>query len=64
MNALHAARKAYIETEKNERTRRALRGKVGAAEDLHVNGDAVYYKLEEKEKWLGPIRWFSKMEGL
>ena len=54
LNALHAARKAYIETETNERIRRALRGKVRVAEDLYVNGDAFYYKREGKERWLGP----------
>lgn len=54
LNALHAARKAYIETETNERIRRALRGKVRAAEDIYVNGDPVYYKREGKERWLGP----------
>ena len=54
LNALHDARKAYIQTETDERIRRALRGKVRAAEETYVNGDAVYYKQEGKERWFGP----------
>ena len=54
LNALHDARRAYIQTETDERIRRALRGKVRAAEETYVNGDAVYYKREGKERWLGP----------
>lgn len=44
----------YIGTEMNERIRRALWGMVRAAEDIYINGDAVYYKREGKERWLGP----------
>ena len=54
LNALHDARRAFIQTETNERIRRALRGNVRAAEETYVNGDAVYYKGEGKERWLGP----------
>ena len=53
LNALHDARRAYIQTETDERIR-ALRGKVRAAEKTYVNGNAVYYKREGKERWLGP----------
>ena len=48
LNALHDARRVYIQTETDERIRRALRGKVRAAEETYVNGDAVYYKREGK----------------
>ena len=54
LNALHAARMAYIESETSERIRRALRHKVRAAEEICENGDVVYYKRESKERWLGP----------
>ena len=54
LNALHDARRAYIQTETDERIRRPLHGKVRAAEETYVNGDAVYYKREGKERWLGP----------
>ena len=54
LNALHEARRAYIQTESNERVRRALRTKVRAAEQTFEKGDPVFYKREGKEKWLGP----------
>ena len=54
LNALHAARKAFIQTEADERIRRALRNKVRASEQVFENGDRVFYKREEKERWLGP----------
>ena len=54
LNTLHASRKAFIDTEANERIRRALRTKVRAAEQMYMNGNIVFYKREGKEKWLGP----------
>ena len=54
LNTLHASRKAFIDTEANERIRRALRTKVRAAEQIYTSGDMVFYKREGKEKWLGP----------
>ena len=54
LNALHAARRAFIQTEADERIRRALRNKVRAAEQVFKNGDIVFYKREGKERWLGP----------
>lgn len=54
LNALHSARKAYIQTEAKERIRRALRSKVRASEQVFNNGDSVFYKLEGRERWLGP----------
>jgi hypothetical protein len=54
LNALHETRKAYIQTEADERIRRALRSKVRAAEQVFENGDMVFYKREGKERWLEP----------
>ena len=54
LNAMHATRRAYLETEANERIRRALRGKIRAAEDIYEQGDIVYYKREGRGRWLGP----------
>ena len=54
LNTLHATRKAFIDTEANERIRRALRTKVRAAEQRYLNSDLVFYKRECREKWLGP----------
>lgn len=54
LNALHMARRAFIESEADERIRRALRAKVRAAEEIFRHGDRVFYKREESSKWLGP----------
>ena len=54
LNALHGGRKAFIQTEADERIRRALRNKVRASEQVFENGDRVFYKREGKERWLGP----------
>ena len=54
INALHAARRAFIESESDERLRRALRSKVRASEQIFENGDNVFYKREGKDRWLGP----------
>lgn len=56
LNTLHAARRAFIESEANERLRRALRSKVRVSEQVFENGDSVYYKRDGKEKWLGPAK--------
>ena len=50
LNALHAARRTFIECEADERVRRALRHKVRASEQVFNNGDRVYYKREAQEK--------------
>ena len=42
LNALHAARKILIQTEAEERIRRALRNKVRASEQIFENGDRVF----------------------
>ena len=54
LNALHAARKIFIQTETDARIRRALRNKVRASEQIFENGDRVFYKREGNEPWLGP----------
>ena len=53
LNALHATRKAFIQSEAGERIRRALRNKVRASEQVFMNGDRVFYKRVGKERWLG-----------
>ena len=54
LNTLHAARRVFIQTEADERIRRALRNKVRASEQMFKTGDRVFYKREGKERWLGP----------
>lgn len=42
LNAVHEARKAYIQTESNRRVKRTLRTKVRAAEQISETGEAVF----------------------
>ena len=54
LNSLHATRKAFIASEADERIRRALRGKVRAAEHSSKSGDSIYYKRDANNRWLEP----------
>jgi len=54
INALHSGRKAFLEAESAERVRRALRHKIRAQSECFQQGDRVYYKRQESNKWKGP----------
>ena len=55
LNALHAARKAFIETESNEKLCHALKAKHRITAGITYKiGDIVYYKCEDSNKWKGP----------
>ena len=55
LNALHAARKAYIASESCEKLRRAMKHRVRPATSLvYQTGDVVFYKRNESSKWKGP----------
>ena len=54
LNALHSARKAFVQSEADERIRRALRTKIRSSEERYDHGDIVYYKRNSSERWLGP----------
>ena len=54
LNALHAAREAFIQSESSEGIRRALRCKIRASEEKYEHGEWVYYQREGQEKRLGP----------
>ena len=54
LNALHAARKAFIESESCERIRKALKKKVCTNNTIFHKGDRVYYKRERDGSWRGP----------
>lgn len=56
LNALHSARRAFIQTESSERIRRAMRSRVRASEEVLHHGDMVYYKREKHTRWLGPAK--------
>ena len=54
LNALHAARRAFIKAESSERIKRALRCQVRAVEENFNQGDKVYYKRDDGSRWRGP----------
>ena len=54
LNALHSARRAFVQCECDEKIRRALRHQVRAVDEIFYPGDKVFYKREGCNKWLGP----------
>ena len=55
LNALHAARQAFISAESSERIRRALKAQTRTSTSLiFQNGQSVYYKREGLPAWKGP----------
>ena len=54
LNALHTARQAFIQSESDERIRRALRTKIRTNEQKFEHGDKVFYKRNGELRWLGP----------
>ena len=61
LNAMHAARKAFIEAESNEKLCRALKSKARVTTRFVYNlGDLVYYKRKDSGKWKGPGKVIGK----
>ena len=55
LNAMHAARKAFIASESSEKIRRALSHNVRTSNDVkYYTGDSVYYKRKDSREWKGP----------
>ena len=53
---LHAARRAFIESESSEKIKRALRHKIRTNETNFEPGDKVYYLRDKCDRWLGPAK--------
>ena len=64
LNALHTARRRFIETEEDEKLHRALKRKTRTATSLkYQTGDQVYYKKKDSSYWKGPgmvIGYYNK----
>ena len=54
LNSMHAARKAFIQSECSEKVRRALRHQVRQTGKVFSNGDHVYFKRDGVDEWSGP----------
>ena len=64
LNALHAARKIFIQTEADAMIRRALRNNVRASEQIFENGDRVFLQTGRKRAlaWTREV-CFSRWKG-
>ena len=56
LNALHAARKAFIQSESSSRLKTALKSKIRTSSEIYEYGDIVYYKRLKDNKWFGPAK--------
>ena len=62
LNAMHAARKAFVVLEASEKLRRALKSRTRNASSVveYETGMKVYYKLETADVWHGPAEVIGK----
>ena len=55
LNALHKARKAFIELESSDRIKRALSHNIRTSSEInYISGDSVYFKRPDQGSWHGP----------
>ena len=55
LNAMHAARQVFIESEASEKLKRAIKAKTrGSTAVVYQPGDIVYFKREASNQWKGP----------
>ena len=54
--SLHLARKAFIMAESSEKIQRALCKQTRQTRAVYTNGDEVYYKRSDNNKWKGPAK--------
>ena len=55
LNAMHAARRAFMKSESSERLQRALRHQIRGGEGNNFDtGDMVYFKRPNVQRWMGP----------
>ena len=54
LNALHSARRAFTKAESSDRIKRALKHNVRVNEEVFIQGDKVFYKRDDCNRWRGP----------
>ncbi len=59
IEAMIAAKAAFIKAQNSEKLKLALRSKIRSADHIYQPGDYVYYKRERDDRWLGPgkVMW-------
>ena len=59
MNAMIAAKAAFIKAQNCEKLKLALRSKIRTVDHIYHPGDYVYYRREKDDRWLGPgkVMW-------
>ena len=56
LNAMYAARKAFMEEEASEKLWRAIKGKTRVSTGIiYQPGDLVYYKCDDLNQWKSPV---------
>lgn len=64
LNALHAARSAFIACENDEKIRRALTSNVRTSGEVkYVTGDTVLYKRDSSVQWHGPATVIGQVDN-
>ena len=56
LNCLHSSRQLFIQSESDERIRRALRHKIRVSNEIFEKGTEVFYKKDGQSQWLGPAK--------
>ena len=56
LNLLRANREAFIKSDSCMKIRRALRSKLRCSQKYFRQGDWIYYKRNNSERWLGPAK--------
>ena len=54
LNAMYAARRAFVKAEASDKIKRALKHHVRASEEFFENGEKVFYKRDDGKCWHGP----------
>ena len=63
MNAIHAARTAFIASENDEKIRRALKSNIRTTGEVkYVTGDKVFYKRDTANQWHGPATVIGQVD--
>ncbi len=59
MNAMTAAKAAFVKAQNCEKLKLALRSKIRTVDHIYQQGDWVYYRRTRDERWMGPgkVMW-------